>query len=282
MAIEGDLKDIGLGNIVQLFCLERRKGKLQLRQGGEGGTIFFDSGEIVHAASGDLTGPEAIYKLLTWDSGWFRMTDQAVPPQYTVNINWNHLLLNGMRKIDEQARIQDLSDLPTAPSDGDLTHDRHLESDLVAWFSNAEQILDQLQQKKNLKKPMLAIQLIADMLNNAVGFCETHTKQASDAISLPKALAAALDDYPQTRILYVTNNRISVKTVQNMYRNWGDDPADRLFFMRQVARGIIFTLELFLKRATGQFFSENKRKEWRSAQEVFLLDIRRVSDQISF
>ena len=282
MAIEGDLKDIGLGNIVQLFCLERRKGKLQLRQGGEGGTIFFDSGEIVHASSGDLTGPEAIYKLLTWDSGWFRMTDQAVPPQYTVNINWNHLLLNGMRKIDERARTQDLIDLPTEPSEGDLTHDRHLESDLVAWFSKAEQVLDQLLQKKVFKRPLLAIQSIADLLNDAVRFSENHTSQPGEAISLTKALATALDDYPQTRILYATNNRISVKTVQNMYRNWGDDPADRHFFIHQVARGMIFTLELFLKRMTGQFYSETKRKEWRSAQEVFLLDLRHVTDQIPF
>lgn len=281
MAVEGDLKDIGLGTIVQLLCLERRRGKLQLQQGEEGGTIFFESGEIVHATSGELSGPEAIYKLLTWDTGWFRMTEASTPVN-TVNLNWNHLLLNGMRRIDERNKnIPTPLDNPL-PSPVDLSQDKHLESDLITWFSQAEQVLEQIQTKRNLKKPLFSIQALADLLNDAIGFSETHIHQSSASISLTKALTQALNDYPQTRILFANKNRISVKTVLNMYRNWGDDPADRLHFMRQVGRGMIFTLEYFLKGMTGQFSSQNKRQEWQEPQEVFLFDLRRVIDQIPF
>lgn len=283
MAIEGDLKDIGLGNIVQLLCLEGRKGKLQLRQGEDGGTIFFQGGEIVHATSGELSGTEAVYKLLTWDWGWFRMTDQATASRNTINLNWKNLLLNGMRRIDEKARtlksdMEKSSQLSTAS----LSMDRHLESDLVGWFSQAEQVLHQIQLKKNMKRPVFAIQALSDMLNDAVSFSETHLRHSTQAMSLSKALAEALADYPQTRILYASKNRVSVKTVINMYRNWGDDPADRLHFMRQVARGMIFTLELYLTRINSQFHQDSKRSEWRKPQDVFLIDLRRIIDQIPF
>jgi len=281
MAIEGDLKDIGLGNIVQLFCQERRKGKLQLRQGEDGGTIFFEGGEIVHATSGELSGPEAIYKMLTWESGWFRMTD-ATTVKNTVNLNWNHLLLNGMRRIDEQTKHHfPILDAP-APSVSDLSQDRNLEGDLVAWFSQAEQVLDQMQTKRILKRPILAIQTLNDLLNDAISFSETHFRTAGTALSLTKALAEALEDFPQTRILFASKNRVSVKTVVNMYRNWGDDPADRLHFMRQVARGMIFTLEAYLRRITDQFSTAAKREEWSKPQEAFLIDLRRVCDHIPF
>ena len=282
MAIEGDLKDIGLGNIVQLLCLEQRKGKLQLRQGEDGGTIFFQGGEIVHATSGELTGTEAVYKLLTWDWGWFRMTDQATPSRNTINLNWKNLLLNGMRRIDEKARYKAEPIEAKEPSAAALSHDKHLECDLVAWFSQAEQVLHQLQLKKNMKRPLFAIQSLADLLNDAVRFSETHLRHTAQAMSLSKALADALEDYPQTRILYATKNRISVKTVLNMYKNWGDDPADRLHFMRQVTRGMIFTLELYLNKIVSQFHRESKRNEWRQPQDVFLIDLRRVIDQVPF
>lgn len=282
MAIEGDLKDIGLGNIVQLLCLERRKGRLQLRQGEDGGTIFFQEGEIVHATSGELTGTEAVYKLLTWDWGWFRMTDQATPFRNTINLNWKNLLLNGMRRIDEKARFQQEPPAPKPPSAAAVTHDRHLECDLIAWFSQAEQVLHQLQLKKNMKRPLFAVQALADLLNDAVGFNETHLQGSAQMMPLSKALADALEDFPQTRILYATKNRISVKTVLNMYKNWGDDPADRLYFMRQVVRGMIFTLELYLSNIVAQFHRESKRTEWRQPQEVFLVDLRRLIDQIPF
>ena len=102
MAVEGDLKDISLTGLVQVVCLERRTGELVIARRGEEGVIFFEKGEIVHAKSGTLIGEEALFHMLSWHDGSFRINDKVTVMAKTISINWNHLLMEGMRRIDER------------------------------------------------------------------------------------------------------------------------------------------------------------------------------------
>ena len=100
-ALEGNLQIMSLASIIQINCEERNQAHLILNHLGRGGSIFFNNGEIVHAETGDLVGDEAIYSLLGWEEGTFKVKMGAEPGLITIDKNWSGLLLEGMRRIDE-------------------------------------------------------------------------------------------------------------------------------------------------------------------------------------
>jgi CheY-like chemotaxis protein/predicted regulator of Ras-like GTPase activity (Roadblock/LC7/MglB family) len=100
-ALEGNLQMMSLASIIQINCDERNQAQLTLNYLGKGGTIFFNNGEMVHAETGDLVGDEAIYSLLGWEEGTFKVKMGLEPGLITIDKNWSGLLLEGMRRIDE-------------------------------------------------------------------------------------------------------------------------------------------------------------------------------------
>jgi CheY-like chemotaxis protein/predicted regulator of Ras-like GTPase activity (Roadblock/LC7/MglB family) len=100
-ALEGNLQMMSLASIVQINCEERNQAQLVLNHLGQDGTIFFKDGEMVHAESGGLTGEDAIYSMLGWESGSFQLKMGLEPNQRTINKPWSGVLLEGMRRIDE-------------------------------------------------------------------------------------------------------------------------------------------------------------------------------------
>jgi len=100
-ALEGNLEMMSLASIIQINCEERNLAQLILNHQGKGGTIFFKEGAMTHAEAGDLSGDEAIYSLLSWDNGSFRLKIGAEPANRTIHKGWSGLLLEGMRRIDE-------------------------------------------------------------------------------------------------------------------------------------------------------------------------------------
>jgi two-component system chemotaxis response regulator CheY len=100
-ALEGNLQMMSLASIIQINCEERNQAQLTLNHLGKGGTIFFNNGEMVHAETGDLVGDEAIYSLLRWEEGTFKVMMGVEPVLITIDKNWSGLLLEGMRRIDE-------------------------------------------------------------------------------------------------------------------------------------------------------------------------------------
>ena len=100
-ALEGDLQMMSLASIIQINCEERNQAQLTLNYQGKVGVIFFKDGGMIHAETGDLSGDEAIYSLLSWENGSFRLKMGAEPANQTIHKGWSSLLLEGMRRIDE-------------------------------------------------------------------------------------------------------------------------------------------------------------------------------------
>lgn len=101
MPLEGNLRDFSLANIIQLNCSEYNTAKVTLDRQGKEGVIFLDGGSIQHAAFGSLVGEEAVYELLRWRDANFRVESGVTTKKKTIETNWNALLLEGMRRIDE-------------------------------------------------------------------------------------------------------------------------------------------------------------------------------------
>jgi len=98
---QGQVSDFQLSDLVQLNCLGRITTALLIERDEENGMIYFDEGNIVHAEVGDLEGEDALFEILTWESGNFKSLRDKQPPRETILKGWQSLLLEGMRRFDE-------------------------------------------------------------------------------------------------------------------------------------------------------------------------------------
>lgn len=115
------MRDLSLPNLIQVQCGEQNQSRVVLTRGKHQGTLVFAQGELIYAQLGELTGEEAVYKLLTWEEGEFRVDDQVTAPERNVKLSWSALLIEGLRRADEaraerdtflQARLHAFKDKP--------------------------------------------------------------------------------------------------------------------------------------------------------------------------
>lgn len=103
MTIKGNLEDMNLPSIVTLNCNDGKQACLRINYSGREAAVFFENGQVVHAILDSDEGEEVVYELLTWDGGSFEIEQNVPPPKCTITTNWQGLLLEGMRRIDEGA-----------------------------------------------------------------------------------------------------------------------------------------------------------------------------------
>ena len=64
--------------------------------------LFLVSGQIVQAVCGALEGEEAVYEIVGWSSGQFSFADGVRPDSTSIHTNWEHLIMEGVRRRDEK------------------------------------------------------------------------------------------------------------------------------------------------------------------------------------
>jgi predicted regulator of Ras-like GTPase activity (Roadblock/LC7/MglB family) len=102
MPLEGSLKELSLPSIIQLNCNEMSTATVYLLREDKEGIICFAEGAIVHAEIEDVVGEEAVYEMLSWPDGSFVVQQGREAPERTISSNWNSLLLEGIRRMDEE------------------------------------------------------------------------------------------------------------------------------------------------------------------------------------
>ena len=105
-ALTGSVSDLGL---VDLFTsLENwQKTAVVLCESGDGRTarVWVRDGHVVDAEVDPIAGEAAFYRLLTWESGSFRVEFGPVDREARSEAGTQALLMEGMRRIDEIARL---------------------------------------------------------------------------------------------------------------------------------------------------------------------------------
>jgi DNA-binding response OmpR family regulator len=101
----GKVFGLQLTDIIQMNCLGRLTTALVINKDVEKGTIFFNEGEVVHAECEETQGADAFYRILTWDEGEFVSNIGVTPPIQTIYQNWEHLLVEAMRRNDERLSL---------------------------------------------------------------------------------------------------------------------------------------------------------------------------------
>ena len=99
---QGVLSDLELTDIIQMLCLAKRTALLHLKHRDHRGRIVFDTGDVVHAEFDDLQGEEAVYQMLDLRQGDIFMQSDFEAEERTIDIGWQDLLLEGVKRTDEQ------------------------------------------------------------------------------------------------------------------------------------------------------------------------------------
>lgn len=98
---QGKVIGLQLTDIIQMNCLGRLTTALIITKDGERGVIFLNEGEIIHAECGEQKGTDAFYRILGWQEGEFVSNNDVTPPTQTIYQSWEHLLIEAMRRNDE-------------------------------------------------------------------------------------------------------------------------------------------------------------------------------------
>lgn len=108
MAImQGDLAEYALPDLLMFLQGMRKQGQLIIENAAQKASagVYFQSGEVVHAWCPPQEGEPAIHQLLRWREGRFAFLKNAIVPARTIRSDLQHILLEGMRRIDESRHI---------------------------------------------------------------------------------------------------------------------------------------------------------------------------------
>ncbi|HET9956352.1 MAG TPA: HD domain-containing phosphohydrolase [Polyangiaceae bacterium] len=102
--VSGSLSEMSLPDMVQVLWHGRKTGSLKIRSGTNTGEIHFVEGNIYNALYAALRGEEAFYAMLALTQGEFVLDPNFRAPQQVVQATPEALLLEGMRRLDENER----------------------------------------------------------------------------------------------------------------------------------------------------------------------------------
>ncbi|HEX4638899.1 MAG TPA: DUF4388 domain-containing protein [Chthoniobacterales bacterium] len=81
-------------DILQMCCLNRRSGALQMVKDSKSALIYLRSGKIVHAETTTARGRDALAEILEWKLVEFAYERSVRPPLETISEQWDEVLID--------------------------------------------------------------------------------------------------------------------------------------------------------------------------------------------
>ncbi|MEQ9568653.1 MAG: DUF4388 domain-containing protein, partial [Longimicrobiales bacterium] len=90
-------------DLVQTMSHSRKTARIEVSRGtGEEAVVYTHQGRMVHAVCGETRGEEAVYRIIAWeDDGHFVVYSEADPPEPTIHVATDAVLMEGCRLLDE-------------------------------------------------------------------------------------------------------------------------------------------------------------------------------------
>lgn len=101
MPLTGEINDLSLSELIEVFCNRRKTGCLTVEYPQGTAQFYLKPGAIVHAAFEDLNGAEAVHYALTLPNASFSFQSEVEAPEQSIDQPWTSVVLEGLRKIDE-------------------------------------------------------------------------------------------------------------------------------------------------------------------------------------
>jgi CheY-like chemotaxis protein len=102
--LRGSLSQMNVIDLVQSLEMGRKSCLLTLTNGEDRCELYFNQGQVQHAAYGPLLGDEAVFKVLRWTEGNFQVNFDGKTAEQTTKLNTQGLLMEGLRLLDEAQR----------------------------------------------------------------------------------------------------------------------------------------------------------------------------------
>jgi hypothetical protein len=93
-------------DVLQMCCLSRRNGALQLVKEAKSGLVFLRGGEIVHAETMTARGRDALLEMVSWEFIEVAYERSVRPPLETITAAWNDVLLDVVRAGRQENSIK--------------------------------------------------------------------------------------------------------------------------------------------------------------------------------
>lgn len=101
MALTGHLSDLSLSELIEFFCNQRKSGRLKVLYPQGAGYFYLQAGSVVDARIGALHGIDAVYYALTLPNAQFEFSVDVDAGSRTINQPWTQVVLEGLRRLDE-------------------------------------------------------------------------------------------------------------------------------------------------------------------------------------
>jgi len=103
----GDLAQIKLFDILKPLFSGKRTGKITVK-GKEGGELFLEVGNIIHAKTSSSVGEDAFFSLMGLKVGKALFEPDGVPSERTISISAEQLLLNWSYRKQEWDKLKEV------------------------------------------------------------------------------------------------------------------------------------------------------------------------------
>ncbi len=109
---EGELAQLPLAELLQLFHVNRKSGRLSLKHSDDRveartGQVLVRDGEVIRAQTGGVEGEKALFRMLTWERGHFVFEHGGGDVAPGILLPTRTLLTEGLRQVREWKRLAD-------------------------------------------------------------------------------------------------------------------------------------------------------------------------------
>jgi DNA-binding NarL/FixJ family response regulator len=102
-------------DVLQMCCLSKRSGAIQIVKEGHSGLVFLRDGKIVHAEGTITRGTEALMEIAGWGDIEFAYDGSIRAPE-TISTPWDEALVKAVTARKEEAELERIPDEAAPPS----------------------------------------------------------------------------------------------------------------------------------------------------------------------
>jgi hypothetical protein len=96
-----------VADVLQMCCLSRRSGAIQMVKEKKSGIVFLRDGKLVQAETTTGRGSEALFEIVAWEYVEFAYDRTVRPPIETITSSWDEVLIEAIERQKEGKTVQE-------------------------------------------------------------------------------------------------------------------------------------------------------------------------------
>ena len=92
-------------DVIQMCCLARLSGAIQLVKNNQSGLVFLRSGHLVHAETPDHRGLDALHEMIAWQYVEFAYDQTVDAPDKTISVPWDEAMIGAVTFHKQQKSL---------------------------------------------------------------------------------------------------------------------------------------------------------------------------------